>query len=94
MDDARRDEVLAEISQAADEWLRGAQRAYPEGFDIGTIGIAFDLHMPDETALVGYYCSDGREWVHAGLFRAAMLEADSGEGANDSENGDSTSPNA
>jgi hypothetical protein len=80
MDDARRTQIEAEILDHAREWLSGAQVNYPEGFDIGTIGLAFDLHFPDGTSGVGYACSDGREWVHAGLFRAAMHEAEAGGG--------------
>ncbi len=85
MDEARRDEVLKEIERWARGWLDGAREHYPDGFDIGVIGVAFDMHFPDRTSGVGYTCSDGREWVHAGLFRAAMIEAEAGGGEPDSD---------
>jgi hypothetical protein len=80
MEDARREEIIGEVAKYARGWLEGASQHYPEGFDVGVVGIAFDLHMPDGTAAVGYCCSDGREWVHSGLFRSAMLEADARAG--------------
>ena len=85
MDEARRDEVIGEIVRFARDYLEGAAEHYPEGFDVGDFGVAFDLHYPDGTSGVGYTCSDGREWVHAGLFRRAMLEAEAGSGVPDED---------
>jgi hypothetical protein len=85
VDEARQDEVIAELTELARNYLRGAKDAYPEGYDIGDMGVAFDIHMPDGTSGVGYACSDGRDWVHAGLFRRAMLEAETGDGVSGEE---------
>jgi hypothetical protein len=81
VDDVRREDIVAEVAERTQAWLSGATHEYPDGFDVGTVGVALDLHFPDGTAAVGYVCSDGREWVHAGLFRAAAREAEAGGGS-------------
>jgi hypothetical protein len=81
MEETRRSEILEEVTQWSRDWLDGAIARYAESgetFDIGVIGVAFDIHYGDGTSGVGYTCSDGRPWVHSGLFRAAMRQADGG----------------
>jgi hypothetical protein len=85
VDEERRDELLAEIARWVRGWLDGAGDRYPEGFDVGTVGIAFDMHLADGTSHVSYACSDGRPWVHSGLFRAAMHAADANDAVADEE---------
>jgi len=82
VDEARRDEILDDLMRWTSTWLDRARERFVsrgETFDIGVIGVAFDMRFEDGTSDVGYTCSEGRPWVHAGLFRAAMLEAESSE---------------
>jgi hypothetical protein len=79
---SNRDEAEARIAAFVGSWLDGAENAYPEGFRIGIFGVAFEVeHAADADGEfakgeVGYTCSDDREWIHAGLFRRAMLAAE------------------
>jgi hypothetical protein len=49
---------------------------------VDTFAIVFELTFPPdedcdvEMTKVGWACSDGRNWVQAGLFRRAMLLAE------------------
>ena len=85
VDEARQNAIIEQLTAHARNFLVGAKTEYPDGFDVGDFGIVFDLHFTDGTSGIGYACSDGREWVHAGLFRAAMLSADDGGGTSSDE---------
>ena len=71
-----RDDLLAEITALARDWLEHADEWYPDGFSVATLGVVYGLELPDGTTVVASSCSDDRHWVKAGLFRAAMLEVE------------------
>ena len=52
------------------------ESGWPEGFQVGEIGIAYDVQLPDDAEIVSLSCSDDRAWAKAGLFRAAMRVAE------------------
>ena len=76
MDEAQREEVVAKVEELVREWLTAAESWWPEGFQVGEIGIAYDVQLPDDAEIVSLSCSDDRAWAKAGLFRAAMRVAE------------------
>lgn len=72
----RDDEILRRVNELARGWLRNANEWWPDGFDVDEIGVAWAVSYPDDTATVSLSCTDGRDWVKSGLFRAAMQLAD------------------
>ena len=71
------DATVDQITALARDYLAGLEAAYEdEEITIGVVGIAYELRFAEGGARVGYSCSDGREWIHAGLFREALRIAD------------------
>lgn len=76
-DEAGIEEVLARLTEYARDWLVSGLDRYANGFEIGTLGIVFDVRSADGERLgAGYICSDGRPSVHEALFREAALHAE------------------
>jgi hypothetical protein len=70
------EEVVERVAGLTRDILASCDRHYGEPFDVGVVAVVLDLDFEDGVA-VTYNCSDERPWVHAGLFRRAMLGADS-----------------
>jgi len=85
MDEEKREAVLTEANRLLLDWLEKADEWWPYGFEVGTIGIVYDVELPGGRGIVSISCNDGRDWVKAGLFRAAMRVAD---GADEDDEGD------
>jgi hypothetical protein len=75
MDDPQVDEAVARVSDMTRRYLEMARIEWPEGFEVKTLGVVFELDFEDGI-VVGYSCSDPRPWAQAGLFRSAMRGAD------------------
>ena len=72
--------AVDQIAALAREYLTGAAETYEDDeVQLGIFGIAYELKFSEGGAKVGYSCSDGREWIHAGLFRKAVELADRDE---------------
>jgi len=76
------DKTAARVVDLTRDYLEGGER-FPEGTEVGAFAIVYELVYPEGGAGIGYSCSDGREWVHAGLLRAALRSAERDDDAED-----------
>jgi hypothetical protein len=74
-DEQQVEEVVERVAALTRAYLKDAQGAWPEGFEVKTLGVVFELDFQDGI-VVGYHCSDPRPWAQAGFFRRAMRGAD------------------
>lgn len=49
-----------------------AKTLYGPDFDVGIIGVPFEMTRPDGWYRVGASCTDDRDWIRSALFREAM----------------------
>ena len=84
------DATVGRIAELARGYLEGVVDRYPGETEMGTFGIVYELRYPEGGADIGYFCSDGRDWVQAGLFRRALIiaeQVEEAEGVSADENG-------
>ena len=79
VNDGQIDEAVNRVAELTRHHLEVAQREWAgEEFEVKTLAVVVELDFED-AIVVGYNCSDPRPWAQAGLFRKAMLGADTGE---------------
>jgi hypothetical protein len=72
---SKRDEMEARVNAFVGSWLDGAIEAYGDDFLLGEFAVVFEVTWPpseegaQSAADVGWTCTDGRDWVQAGVFR-------------------------
>ncbi len=79
------------ISAAVAGWFEEAREEWGDDFRIGTHAVIFEVEFPpadkgrNPGRLLGWTCSDPRNWVQAGLFRRALLVSELDVAANEDD---------
>ena len=78
MDGAKYDAgtVVERVTTLVSDWAEGA----PENLgdvEVGAVAVVYEVKWRNGGSAITYSASDPRPWVQAGMFRAAMLFADS-----------------
>ena len=70
-------DVLDRVAALSRMWAEEtAENREKEAVTIGAIALVYELRWPDGSTAISHSCSDHRPFFQAGLFRAAMLNAD------------------
>jgi hypothetical protein len=96
-----RERQEAAVRNLLDDFLETVNARFPDGILLGTCAIVAEIAytpegetiedlLPQDRPLhsrteIWYRCTDSRTWLQAGLFRRAMLVAESSDGEDDGE---------
>jgi len=70
---------MTKLGIECSEMMEALADEFPEDAEVGVVGFAVEVHLPNDLTRVETFCSDARRWVQAGLFREAICSIDAVE---------------